>query len=332
LSLQTVGEGEAYRGSRGSASAGSCSFARAARHCARKMEQALKNRLTYGPMMLAGLFGLLWFDYFAQQWTARHGWNNGLGIGGIGLLVLLLTILPLATYELAQLFAAEKVRPYRSVSSTGSALLIFHAFFTQFAEFKNYSTSTLAFIIVFVMLLAALIRALDKQTQEAIHHMAGTVLATLYLGGMAWFLMALRVKHAPHFVGQTMTLVMILLVVKFTDIGAYFGGRALGRHKLIPWLSPGKTWEGLFCGMFVAGLVGAGCAAWIHNLLFWKGFIFGVIIGGIGQLGDLLESLMKRDAEVKDSGKLIPGFGGVLDVIDSPLLAAPFAYLVFSLL
>ena len=68
-----------------------------------------------------------------------------------------------------------------------------------------------------------------------------------------------------------------------------------------------------------------------YNLAWWKGLIFGVVIGGIGQLGDLLESLMKRDAEVKDSGHSIPGFGGVLDVIDSPLLAAPFAYLMFSL-
>ena len=84
-----------------------------------------------------------------------------------------------------------------------------------------------------------------------------------------------------------------------------------------------------------AGLVGVICSHWIdpHNfhLSWWKGFIFGVVIGGIGQLCDLLESLMKRDAEVKDSGSLIPGFGGILDVIDSPLLAAPFAYLLFSL-
>ena len=132
-----------------------------------------------------------------------------------------------------------------------------------------------------------------------------------------------------------MIIVMILLVVKFTDIGAFFGGKALGRRKLIPWLSPGKTWEGLVCGVLTAGLMGALLSVRIdppmYPLPWWKGFIFGVVIGGIGQLGDLLESLMKRDAEVKDSGKLIPGFGGVLDVIDSPLLAAPFAYLMFSL-
>jgi phosphatidate cytidylyltransferase len=73
------------------------------------------------------------------------------------------------------------------------------------------------------------------------------------------------------------------------------------------------------------------CAPAILDLTWDRGIIFGLICGGIGQVGDLLESLMKRDAEVKDSGSVIPGFGGVLDVIDSPLLAAPFAYLLFSL-
>jgi phosphatidate cytidylyltransferase len=87
----------------------------------------------------------------------------------------------------------------------------------------------------------------------------------------------------------------------------------------------------LFFGMLTAGLVGMACAPRVSNLTWPKGFIFGAIIGGVGQVGDLLESLMKRDAEVKDSGRLIPGFGGILDVIDSPLLAAPFAYLLFSL-
>lgn len=308
------------------------------------MEPALRNRLTFGPIMLAVLFSLLYADHWFQSWTASQGYLDSRGVGGAGLLVLLFLLLPPAVYELAILFSAEHVRPYRSIAFFGSGLLVLHAFLTQFPRFQVISTSSLAMIVVLTMLFAALRRAWHKQTQEAITHMAGTVLAALYLGGLAWFLMALRVKHSSPdtavndvgFHGTTMVILMILLTVKFTDIGAFFGGRAFGKHKLIPWLSPGKTWEGLFFGVLTAGLVGALCARWIspphYQLQWWKGLIFGAVMGAIGQLGDLLESLMKRDAEVKDSGKLIPGFGGVLDVIDSPLLAAPAAYLLFSLL
>jgi phosphatidate cytidylyltransferase len=305
------------------------------------MEQSLRNRLTFGPIMLAALLGLLALDHWAELATrtwAVPGKQADYGVGGLGILLLLIIVLPPAVLEVTALFTAEHVRPYRTIAALGAGSLVAHAFLTQFLWFQDLSASIFAFIIVGVMLAAALRRAKSRQTQEAIVRMAGTVLAALYLGGLGWFLMALRVKHAKgshDFNGSTMVVVMILLVVKFTDIGAYFGGRALGRHKLIPWLSPGKTWEGLLIGMLTAGAIGALCAIWIHlptyTLPWWKGFIFGFILGGIGQLGDLLESLMKRDADVKDSGRLIPGFGGILDVIDSPLLAAPFAYLLFSL-
>lgn len=297
------------------------------------MEQSLRNRLTFGPLMIAALLGMLYLDWWLEK-TIRI---NGVRPRGVGILILMLLILPPAVYELAHLFAAERVQPYRSIAAVGCAGLVVHAFLTQFQKFQEIATSALAFIIVFVMIFAALRRAFMRQSQDAIHHMAGTVLATLYLGGLAWFLMALRVKHAGRhlFQGSTMILVMILLVVKATDIGAFFGGRALGRHKLIPWLSPGKTWEGLICGVLFSALVGALLARFIgvpdFRLTWWKGLIFGAVLGGIGQAGDLLESLMKRDAEVKDSGALVPGFGGILDIIDSPLLAAPFAYLMFSL-
>jgi len=335
------------------------------------LDASLRNRLTFGPIMLAFLLGLLALDYYVQARTQAAGmiretdervlWQRwrvqyeqrgepvpavkpaeppaaNYGFAGVGFLILLVIILPLATEEVARLFTAENVQPYRFISAAGSASLVLHAFMTQFPTFQPVAASSLAFIVVFVMLFAALRRAWSRQTQGAIVHMAGTVLSTLYLGGLGWFLMALRVKHSfrsSGVQGSTMILVMILLVVKFTDIGAFFGGKALGRHKLIFWLSPGKTWEGLICGMLTAGAVGAVMARWInppvYPLPWYKGFAFGVVIGGIGQLGDLLESLMKRDAEVKDSGKLVPGFGGVLDIIDSPLLAAPFAYLMFSL-
>jgi len=297
------------------------------------MEQSLRNRLTFGPLMIAALLGMLYLDWWLEKTISIHNVKPR----GVGILILMLLILPPAVYELAHLFAAERVQPYRSIASLGCAGLVIHAFLTQFTWFEPVATSTLAFIIVFVMIFAALRRAFMRQTQDAIHHMAGTVLATLYLGGLAWFLMALRVKHAGRhlFHGSTMILVMVLLVVKATDIGAFFGGRALGKHKLIFWLSPGKTWEGLFCGILFSALVGALLAPLIgipdYRLTWWKGVIFGCVLGAIGQAGDLLESLMKRDAEVKDSGQLVPGFGGILDIIDSPLLAAPFAYLMFSL-
>ena len=303
------------------------------------MEAALRNRLTFGPLMLAGLFGLLFLDHAIEGWTKHWQWFQSLtdehsGLQGVGILVLLMLILPLATSELALLLTAERVRPYRIIAGAGSGALALHAFLTQFEQFRLVAASTLAFIVVFVMIAAALRRAAEKQTHDAIVRMAGTVLATLYLGGLAWFLMAIRVKRSPHFEGSTWMVLMILIIVKSTDIGAYFGGRALGRHKLIPWLSPGKTWEGLICGVLTAGAIGAAMGWRMPNhdmrLAWWKGFVFGVVIGAIGQVGDLLESLMKRDAQVKDSGRLIPGFGGILDVIDSPLFAAPFAYLLFS--
>lgn len=286
--------------------------------------------------MLASLAGVLWLDWAIEQWTrdwARSQFGMKHGIGGIGLAGILILVTPLATRELAVLFTAERVKPYRLIAGLGSGALLLHAFLTQFPFFKPIAASSVVFIVVCTMLAAALRRAMQKQTQDAIVAMAGTVLSTLYLGGLGWFLMALRVKHgeASGFEGSTSKIVMILLCVKFTDIGAYFGGRSLGRHKLIPWLSPGKTWEGLFFGLATAGVVGVIAATQIEMLVWWKGLVFGVIIGGVGQLGDLLESLMKRDAEVKDSGNSIPGFGGVLDVIDSPLLAAPVAYLLFSL-
>jgi phosphatidate cytidylyltransferase len=293
------------------------------------MQQSLRQRLSYGSLMLAVLLGLLYFDYWVEKVS---------GIAGAGLLLLMIVLLPLATTEVGHLFVAEQVRPYKFLAGLGSGLLAIHAFLTQFPWFQHIAASTLAFIIVFTMILSALRRALGRKSDEAITHMAGTVLAMLYLGGLAWFLIAIRVKHSsqPHgFQGSTQAVVMILLVVKFTDIGAYFGGRSFGKHKLIPWLSPGKTWEGLFCGLATAALVGLACTLiWPHALstLTWpKALLFGIIIGGVGQAGDLLESLMKRDAQVKDSGSLIPGFGGLLDVIDSPLLAAPAAYLLFSL-
>ena len=218
------------------------------------MEANLRNRLTLGPILLGAVLGMLWLDW----WIERAA-----GVKGVGLLVILAIMLPLGNLELARLFAAENVKPYRLLSAFFGGLIVVHAFFTQFDPFKPLAASTLALLIAAVPLAAALRKAAGRTTEDAILKMAGTLLATMYLGGLAWFLMALRVKEGaqePRFVGTTMHVVMILLCVKFTDIGAYFTGKALGRHKLIYWLSPGKTWEGLAGGVVTAAVVGAACA------------------------------------------------------------------------
>ena len=224
------------------------------------------------------------------------------------------------------------MRPYRFISAAGAGTLILHAFLTQFTWFQRIAASTLAFVIVFVMLLAALARALTRQTQDAIVHMAGTVLATLYLGGLAWFLVALRVKGAQHVAGSTMLILMILLCVKFTDIGAYFGGRALGRRKLIPWLSPGKTWEGCAVGLAAALLTAWLFAFGAPGLPLPAVLALGATIFVFSLLGDLVASALKRAAGLKEFGRLLPEQGGLLDRFDGHLLSAPITYSLFQLL
>jgi phosphatidate cytidylyltransferase len=108
---------------------------------------------------------------------------------------------------------------------------------------------------------------------------------------------------------------------------------AIGRHKMITWLSPKKSWEGLAGGVVTATLVGAGLAHLSGSLLdaadhipWWLGAIGGALAGFIGHAGDLAESAFKRDAGLKDSGRTLPGMGGVLDVLDSPLFTGPLVY------
>jgi len=134
-------------------------------------------------------------------------------------------------------------------------------------------------------------------------------------------------------------LVMFPITVTWaTDTGAYAFGRMLGKHKLIPAVSPAKTVEGA-----IGGLIVAVAGAWIYAHFLLRPLaqlglspvgivVFGLVIGVVGQLGDLAESLLKRDAGVKDSSKLLPGHGGILDRFDSLLFALPVAYLLLGAL
>ncbi len=158
-----------------------------------------------------------------------------------------------------------------------------------------------------------------------------TVFIILYLGLLPSFLLQLR--WLPGDKGS-LALALAVFVPKSGDIGAYFTGRFLGRHRMAPVLSPKKTWEGAAGGLAASVLVALGIhwlGAVLERPLFSQWLLaagFGVVVGVVAQLGDLMESLIKRDCQQKDASHVVPGFGGVLDVLDSILFSAPVAYVL----
>jgi phosphatidate cytidylyltransferase len=182
-----------------------------------------------------------------------------------------------------------------------------------------------------VVIIAFAAQMARYRLDSPIGRVAATIFIPAYLGTCAACILALRISAGmPAFL-------VFLAAVKFTDIGAYFTGSAIGRHKLIPWLSPGKSWEGLAGGLAL-GVIAAVAIWWAlghggHSIIDgWRVALFGLAMGLVGQFGDLCESLLKRAASAKDAGRLVPRFGGVLDMIDSPLIAGPVALALWPLM
>lgn len=152
--------------------------------------------------------------------------------------------------------------------------------------------------------------------------------------GLMWVIWGLNHLTLLHGLDQgKWILFLMVLTIWISDTAAYFTGKRFGKRKLAPLVSPNKTWEGS-----IGGLIGAGLfAAWfgstlIDGLNFFEGLLAGVLIAAAGQLGDLAESRLKRICDVKDSGTLLPGHGGVLDRVDGFLPAAPVAYCLLPIL
>jgi len=167
-----------------------------------------------------------------------------------------------------------------------------------------------------------------REPGSAVPRLALTVFVVAYLGLLGSCFA--RLRWLPEHSGLILTLT--IFVPKCGDIGAYFTGRFLGRHRMTPILSPKKTWEGFAGGLLASMLTAVGLS--YAGPVFASGIpeaaAFGAVVGVAGVLGDLAESLIKRDCQTKDAANSIPGFGGLLDVIDSVLFSAPVAYLWFS--
>jgi phosphatidate cytidylyltransferase len=194
------------------------------------------------------------------------------------------------------------------------------AFYPGFPGFHETGPA----ILLAVGLAAVFTRRPGRETLGAV---TATVFAVLYGGALLGTIVGLRTMAPDDELGRTW-LVFLLAVTMVGDAGAYFVGRALGRHSLAPVLSPKKTVEGLAGGIVFS----VGTAALVRHLALAQLGVatavgLGLSMAILGVVGDLFESLLKRSAGIKDTSSLLPGHGGVLDRIDSLLFAAPFLYL-----
>ncbi len=300
-----------------------------------------KLRLVYGLLFGVGLLTMFYFDQTQSRgWPARPGSFPP----GILFAIMMACIIPLAIIEMRRLLARDNVTislrvcipaailcmiwPWleqlsvvllrHPAGASPVAVVVAHWFYTVKPHYLVPTVLALGLVGAFVMY------SRRQRVDGAMASAGGSLLAIVYLGVLPGFYLPIRLTHSSGMI------VSIMLMVKGADIGAYSFGRWFGRHKLIPWISPGKTWEGFLGGELFAAVIGALLTLCSHEFFWWEGAVAGLLLGATGQLGDLLESLLKRDAGVKDSGA-VPGFGGVLDMIDSPLLAAPLAYWMLKL-
>ncbi len=172
--------------------------------------------------------------------------------------------------------------------------------------------------------LAFVLKEISEARAAATIAISGTVMGAVWVGGGLSFLILLR-ELPLH---GRLAAITVLLAVWAGDTFAYLGGRLLGRHKMAPATSPGKTWEGFIVGS-AATIFVAFVALYHQNFLtIGQSVALGVVVAIAAPIGDLFESLLKRDMAVKDTGTLLGGHGGMLDRIDALLFAAPAAYFV----
>jgi phosphatidate cytidylyltransferase len=279
------------------------------------------------------------FDATNEKIQARTGRNLfaaigiGLGLGGL-LLVSLLIWKPLfivfaallvgfTTFELASAlrYAGRNVP---RAASTVVALATLPVAFYLGVEGLWLALLAGCLLITLYRIIELLRPSHRTGTREVLLDVGAGAFVQVYVAFMAGFYVALTGSEN----GQWWTLAALIIVV-FTDVGAYASGLTFGRHKMAPVISPGKTWEGFAGSILVAVAFGAILAPLMLQQPWWLGAIMGVLLAVVGTAGDLTESLIKRDLGIKDISTWLPGHGGFLDRLDSILPSAAVAYVIY---
>lgn len=277
----------------------------------------LRTRLWMGAILIALVVGVLVFDGAFVPWFPF-------------LFVLVLALTVLGCHELLHLLAPA-VRPPEWLCQLAAAALVAANWPAHvLPELGLTPWGCLGSVLAAVVLAAFLAEmAIFREPGGSVLRVALTVWTVTYLGFLPAFLVQLRwlgVSAGNAKLGA-LAVALAVFIPKVCDIGAYFTGRFLGRHRMAPMLSPKKTWEGAAGGLTASVFAAIGLNA--LGPMFGSPALaagFGLTVGLAGMLGDLAESLIKRDCGHKDASHVVPGFGGVLDVVDAILFAAPVSY------
>jgi len=242
-------------------------------------------------------------------------------LGGVYFSVLIAVLLGVSAWEYGRIFRAANYQASTPIL-VGGVLLVYGAR----AYFPNLAPAALTLSILVAM--AWHLIAYEKGREPAATDFTVTVGGLVYIGWIGSYLYDLRVLE-----NGVWWFFLTLFSVWFADTFAYFIGSAFGKHKMSPRLSPKKSWEGYWGGVVCSTLGMAGLSVWSQKfggpaLTWWQGAIFGAVLSLLTVLGDLGESMLKRQGGVKDSSHIIPGHGGVFDRIDSWLWGAALGYFI----
>jgi len=280
----------------------------------------LKHRLLFGALMIVGFGSVVILDGLLDGSLTASAPDKA--VQGTLLCILIVAMALPAQLELSKLAAAKNVRIFTPVAAVASILLATAWYWPQLIAISRilYLPVVLALVLPAMLLYQAIRYGLSG----VIANCGASCFAVCYLGLLSCFVLAIRIDFGLW------ALLMFVCVIKSADIGAWAVGKVFGKHKFSPTISPGKTWEGMGGAVGASALVAFIFSASCGIMVWPAALVFGASFAFVGQLGDLAESMIKRDAEQKDSADKVPGFGGILDIIDSPLPAAPFAYLFFA--